>query len=307
MYDLAPEWAPQQATLLTWPHSTHDWQPILSEIEALYINLVNLIADHQDIFVVCYDDAHQKHVQTLIADKAKTLIAKTNDTWIRDNGPITVFDGQQKIALDFQFNGWGEKYRFDLDNALNQNLFETGLLDHQELHPIDFVLEGGSIDVNGEGTLLTTSRCFNARHKNISPDVLKTFFNINNIVALENGGLVGDDTDGHIDNLARFTDPETICYLQCDQRMKAELKSLKQFRLVPLPMPKNTNNIPASYANFLIINGAVIVPTFNDPSDELALKQLQTCFPDRNIIGMNALPLVQQCGGIHCATMQVAA
>ncbi|MFL6647021.1 MAG: agmatine/peptidylarginine deiminase, partial [Sulfurifustaceae bacterium] len=234
------------------------------------------------------------------------------------------------LLLDFQFNGWGGKYAHDLDNLITRRLHEGDAFGSTSLETIDLILEGGAVEVDGSGTLLTTSRCLLAPTRNprlareAIEQELRDWLGLNRILWLEHGALEGDDTDSHIDTLARFCDARTIAYVTCDdpsdthyrelKAMEAELKAFRAadgspYRLVPLPWPRaqydEDRRLPATYANFLIINGAVLVPTYRDPADAVALRRLGECFPGREIVGIDCLPAIAQNGSLHCLTMQL--
>jgi agmatine deiminase len=234
--------------------------------------------------------------------------------------------------LDFQFDGWGGKYSAELDNQITNILHEAGLFGDDPIKSINLVLEGGSIESDGQGTVLTTQHCVfdGLRNKSLNnaqiEKQLTELFGLNHILCLHYGAIIGDDTDGHIDTLARFCDPHTIAYASCDDPQDKHFEDLKAmedelrtfttidkqpYKLIPLPLPKpvlNTqgNRLPATYANFLILNGAVLVPVYGDiETDTIALESLSGCFPDREIIDVNCTPLIQQSGSLHCVTMQL--
>jgi agmatine/peptidylarginine deiminase len=256
----------------------------------------------------------------------------SNDTWARDHGPISVFVNGRPSILDFTFNGWGLKFPANLDNQITRRLYQSGVFDSAvEYHLIkDMVLEGGSIESDGTGTVLTTTQCLFAPNRNEFRDTeevedyLKFLFGAQRVLWLHHGYLAGDDTDSHIDTLARFCNPETIAYVRCTDEtdehfaelslMEKELQAFrtpegKPYRLIPLPMAEAVHDagerLPATYANFLIINEAVLMPTYDSPLDEVAKAALQTAFPDRKIVGVNCLPLIKQHGSLHCVTMQI--
>ncbi len=338
-YYLPPEWAPQSGVMLTWPHADSDWAPLLQEVEQVFVNIAKNIAPYEKVLITCFDQAHCEHISQLLQNAHVSLsalqlhIAPSDDTWVRDHGPITVLAQNQPLLLNFKFNAWGGKYSANRDDQITTLLHQQKAFAATPIETINLILEGGSIETDGQGTLLTTTRCLLAdtRNKNITRDeLLKTLqplFGIQRILWLENGYLAGDDTDSHIDTLARFTDAHTICYVQCDdpndthypalKTMEQELKAFKDFQgnpyqLVPLPWPKSINNkegkrLPATYANFLIINNAVLVPVYNDQVDEKALQQIQRCFADRKIIGIRCETLIEQFGSLHCVTMQLPA
>jgi len=328
---LPPEWAKQDFIQLTFPHEGTDWAYMLDEVNVCFVEIARAILRFQNLLVVCHDKIKIKHLLKGAKGKNITFVElPTDDTWARDHGGITVFEGNKKIICDFAFNGWGKKYKADLDNQLTRLLFDKGIFDKDALYRnhLDFVLEGGSIESDGQGTLLTTSNCLlSANRNNLSKEVteakLKEYFGLKQVLWLDHGHLQGDDTDSHIDTLARFCDVDTIAYVQCadtsDEHyqelllMEQELQSFQTldgnaYKLVPLPMAdavyREGERLPATYANFLIINGAVLVPTYDSPKDKIALEQLRKVFPDREIIGVNCLPLIQQHGSLHCVTMQ---
>lgn len=333
--------------LITWPHQYSDWANWLcpslasdtpSPIESLYIELAETIACYQTIAILCYDQSHQEHIKQLLQtkplnpDNVRFFIVPSNDTWIRDYGPLSVISDQNTPQLlDFEFNAWGNKYQSKHDNQVNQHLQQQHAFQQTPLKSIPWVLEGGSIDTDGLGTLLTTSSCLLAKQRNHDQTKasvekhLQEYLGVSKILWLDHGGLEGDDTDSHIDTLARFTDPNTICYVSCNQpedphypglkKMQQTLKTFrnptgKPYRLIPLPWPKpktnqNGDRLPATYANFLIINNAVLVPIYDDPADDKAIDIFKQLFPQRQIIALNCLSLIEQFGSLHCATMQL--
>ncbi len=334
-YFLPPEWAKQQGVMLTWPHADSDWAPLLDYVEPVFVEIAHQIIKRENLIITCFDEAHLQRITSLLSscDIANThfYVVPSDDTWARDHGPITIFNGENKVLLDFTFNGWGNKFSAKRDNQISKNLYQQGAFSEAELCSIDFVLEGGSIEVDGQGTLLTTERCLLAKtrnpllNKSEIENKLRDFLGVQRFLWLKHGFLAGDDTDSHIDTLARFTDADTICYVHCDDpkdehyselnQMAAELKEFSNYlgnpyRLIKLPWPApkynvNGQRLPASYANFLIINGAVLMPTYRDPKDKESLQQLQVCFPNHEIVGIDCLPLIEQGGSLHCVTMQI--
>lgn len=328
---LPPEWAPQQLVQLTWPHEQTDWVDMLDEVNQCFVDIARIIVQHEKLLVVCKDS---KRIKTLLkgTDFSKITFVElpTNDTWARDHGGITVLEDGKKAIYDFAFNGWGKKFEAKLDNQITKALHEKQVFGRDVIYRncLDFVLEGGSIESDGEGTLLTTSTCLLSDNRNdLSKEVietrLKNYFGLHRVLWLNHGYLAGDDTDSHIDTLARFCDVSTIAYVKCEdetdehyielKKMEEELMQFRTvsgnfYRLIPLPMADTVYDdeirLPATYANFLIINDAVLVPTYQSPKDEIALKQLGQAFPDRKIIGINCLPLIKQHGSLHCVTMQ---
>lgn len=334
---LPPEWAPQSGVMLTWPHSHGDWAGQLHRVEPVFVEIAYQIGRREKVLIVCYDNSHCKHVSDLLARGGINMsdcllrVATSNDSWARDHGPLTVTCQDEPLMLDFGFNGWGGKYGYELDNLITRKLYLMDTFGATSLQTVNLILEGGSIEVDGSGTLLTTERCLLAPTRNRGysrvklEKELKELLGINRVLWLRHGFLAGDDTDSHIDTLARFCDPHTIAYVECNNSQDehySELKAMeeeltnfratngKPYRLIPLPMPSakldaDGNRLPATYANFLIINGAVLVPTYADPADEVALDLLKRCFPGREIIAIHCLPLIHQFGSLHCVTMQL--
>ena len=300
------EWEPQSMVQLTWPHKDTDWAPILPEITAVYDNLAREIRKREQLLIV--DDIPH------------------NDTWARDHGFITVEENGKKILLDFCFNGWGEKFPADLDNAINRHLYEQGLISGTYEDHLDFVLEGGSIESDGKGTIFTTSCCLMAPHRNQPLTQLEIekrlmqYLGAERVVWINHGSLIGDDTDGHIDTLVRICPDDTLLYIGDDEdhpdlvSMEDELKTFRTldghpYRLLRLPLPRpiydDVDRLPATYANYLVVNGAVLVPTYNQPDlDQEAMNIIQQAFPDREIIGIDCRAVIKQHGSLHCCTMQ---
>jgi agmatine/peptidylarginine deiminase len=334
---LPAEWEPQDGVILVWPHDQTDWRNMLSEIESLYLQLASAIAQYETPLIVCRDESHLKHVKALL-EKASSpqwpylfIIAPSNDSWVRDYGPLTLYRNGEVIALDFSFNAWGGKYRCKDDRQVTQTLLSHRDIFRASTRRVPEVLEGGAIESDGKGTLLCTTSCLLSPSRNpyfSRDDYLKLFqthFGTERILWLEHGYLPGDDTDGHIDTLARFCDPNTIAYVSAgsDQsdfssalrRMESSLQAFRTvdqtpYRLVPLPPPPPLYDIegerlPASYANFLIINDAVLYPIYQADSDEAARVALASCFPDRTLIPIDCRPAVAQYGSLHCLTMQL--
>lgn len=331
---LPAEWSFQDAILLCWPHVNMDWQPILHEVEITYDEIAYQICLYQTLVIIVHDETHQKDIQQRLTLKGadinniKWLTHTNNDSWCRDFGPITVLNNNSPVALDFEFNGWGQKFAFQFDNATNQQLKKNQIL-NCNIESIPFVLEGGSIDSDGESTLLTTTQCLLSNKRNPSynkEDIeqeLSTHLGSSRIIWLNNGQLEGDDTDSHIDNLARFCNSNTIAYASCDESddhyqslhaMRLELEQLKTtsgeaYQLIPLNIPQplyyEGQRLPASYVNFLITNKLVLMPTYNDKQDAINLSKLQSVFTDRKVIGIDCSSIIKQSGSIHCLTMQL--
>ncbi len=333
---LPAEWEPQDAVMLTWPHRESDWALLLDEVVPLYEGLVTVIADYADL-IIAVPESELEAIQTRLEamnvpmDCVHLRPAPSNDTWARDHGPLTVLDGERPVLLDFEFNGWGGKFAHELDNRITDRLHRDGAFPEVPLVPQDWVLEGGSVEVDGRGTLLTTEACLLNENRNPGlsrEDIearLKQAFGVRKVNWLKHGHLEGDDTDSHIDTLARLCPNNVITYVQCDdpdddhyaelQAMEAELAALtdadgQPYRLVPLPWPGEVlsddgRRLPATYANFLIINGAVLVPQYECPADEQALEQVMQAFPGYHIFGIPCSVLIEQGGSLHCITMQL--
>ena len=312
---------------LTWPHEATDWAPILADITAVYEEMAREISKREGLLIVAPEGTHLPSPLT----HHLTPIT-SNDTWARDHGFITVEElspithQPSPILLDFCFNGWGEKFEATLDNQINRHLYEQGLVKGTYEDHLDFVLEGGSIESDGKGTIFTTSCCLMAPHRNQPlsrqeiEERLKTYLGAERIVWLEHGSLMGDDTDGHIDTLVRICPDDTLLYTGGDEDhpdlalMEQELQALrtldgKPYRLLKLPLPRPVydegERLPVTYANYLVINGAVLVPTYNQPDlDAEALRTIGEAFPDREIVGIDCRAVIKQHGSLHCCTMQ---
>ena len=317
------EWEHQSMVQLTWPHEGTDWAPILDEITAVYDEMAREISKREPLLIV----------DNILQPKGRSVACiPHNDTWARDHGFITVedtsYDQKSKalVLLDFCFNGWGEKFEATLDNQINKHLYDQGLVKgHYEDH-LDFVLEGGSIESDGKGTVFTTECCLMAPHRNQPltkeeiENRLKEWLGAERIVWLQHGSLIGDDTDGHIDTLVRICPNDTLLYTGGDKdhpdlaEMEKELQELrtldgKPYRLLKLPLPRpiydEGDRLPATYANYLVINGAVLVPTYNQPDlDAEALRIIGEAFPDREMVGIDCRAVIKQHGSLHCCTMQ---
>lgn len=309
---------------LTWPHRDTDWAPILHDITAVYRNMAREIAKREALLIVAPEELSSELGNL---ENASITSFTSNDTWARDHGFITVEEDQQLVLLDFQFNGWGEKFEAERDNAINRHLYDQGLVKGAYEQHLDFVLEGGSIESDGQGTVFTTSCCLMAPHRNQPltqleiEERLKAWLGAERVVWLNHGSLIGDDTDGHIDTLVRICPNDTIVYTGGDDAhpdlrlMEEELRGLrtmggKPYRLLRLPLPRPVfdeehNRLPATYANYLVINGAVLVPTYNQPDlDAEAMSIISQAYPDREVVGIDCMAVVWQHGSLHCCTMQ---
>ena len=335
---LPAEWESQGFVQLTWPHKDSLWYEV-EKVQACYTEIAAAILRHQKLLIVCRDQAET------IADLRRNGLNRLenirfaecpiNDTWARDHGAISVYgDKGEKLIEDFVFNGWGLKFAADMDNQITRNIYRQGAFapDVQYLDMRPFVLEGGSIDTDGQGTLMATSECLCSLNRNeyLSREEieakLKRAFGVQRILWLDHGGIAGDDTDSHVDILARFCSPDTIAYTSCEDEadenhaslkaMEEQLKTFrtldgKPYRLIPLPLPDalylDDYRLPASYANFLIINGAVLMPGAGSPLDAKAAGQLQQAFPDRSVEIIDCRALLSGHGGLHCITMNYPA
>ena len=366
-YSLPAEWESQSMVQLTWPHEDTDWAEMLDEVYECFIHIAREVAKRERLLVVTPHPARVEEQlrQAGVRMEHVTLFqCPTNDTWARDHGFITVKNGKKRtpsqpsprgsseyfgkekislptlvegqresflIHLDFCFNGWGMKFASNLDNQINSRLHKAGVVEGEYVDCLNFVLEGGSIESDGMGTLLTTSHCLLAPNRNARHTTKKALeqkfcecFGTRQVLWLDHGYLAGDDTDSHVDTLARLCPDDTIAYVQCTDKtdehytelhlMEEQLKTFRtldgrSYRLVPLPMTdavvEDGERLPATYANFLIMNGAVLYPIYNQPEkDSLAGKQLQSIFPDREVVGIDCRALIRQHGSLHCVTMQ---
>ena len=316
------EWEPQSMVQLTWPHKNTDWAPILPEITSVYEEMAREIAKRESLLIVA-PEGLTSHLSPLTS---YLLTLTSNDTWARDHGFISVEDNGNLILLDFCFNGWGEKFEAAFDNAINRHLYDQELVRGTYENHLDFVLEGGSIESDGKGTVFTTTCCLMAPHRNQPltqaqiEDRLKQYLGAERIVWINHGSLIGDDTDGHIDTLVRICPDDTLLYIGADAdhpdllAMEGELRTLRTFdgrpyRLLRLPLPRpiydGGDRLPATYANYLVINGAVLVPTYAQPDlDAEALRTIALAYPDREIVPIDCRPDIRQHGSLHCCTMQ---
>ena len=330
MRRLPAEWEDQDSILMAFPHARSDWADDLKSAESVFLRIASSICFKQKLILVCDDKARVREM-FCYHDKISFVELETDDTWFRDFGPITIYDGDERKLIDFTFNGWGGKFPADRDDAVTAHLHKNW---HFGLSPLlheEMVLEGGSIESDGQGTLMTTTKCLLNPNRNPRMNrseieaKLTELFGLKRILWLSHGELIGDDTDAHIDTLTRFIDPETIAYVTCSdpedphyaplQAMEEELKSFRTlqgspYRLIPLPLPapkyKEGRRLPATYANFLIANHVVLLPTYDDPRDKEMVALFKSLFPTREIIPIKSLRLIEEGGSIHCSTMQVA-
>ncbi|MFK3872680.1 agmatine deiminase family protein [Pseudoalteromonas rhizosphaerae] len=339
-FRLLPEWAEQDAVMLTWPHQATDWCDNLTAVEPVYVQLCQHICNAEQLVIIAHDEALKTHISQLLHSNAVDLsrvhfvVTPCNDTWARDHGPLTcaaVADNSQLKIVDFTFNGWGNKFTSELDNKINAVLVKQLADTRNQYQALDLVLEGGGVEIDQHGVLLTTSECLLNPNRNpnlTQQDIelcLREQLGATDFLWVDHGYLAGDDTDSHIDTLVRFAPNDTLVYVKCDDKndqhfsaldaMEKQLQGFKTttgkpYTLIDLPWPKAVFNddgdrLPATYANYLIINGAVLVPIYADANDELALAQIQTAYPEHQIIGVNCLPIIHQFGSLHCITMQL--
>jgi Peptidylarginine deiminase and related enzymes len=333
------EWEPQSAILLAWPHAGTDWAERLGEVEETCIALVAAIALRERVLLCVADDDIEAYARARLSsariDMSQVAFASVpyDDTWLRDSGPITLAADDAFRLLDFRFTAWGGKFEAAEDDRVVERLHAAGIFLKSDRQAIDFALEGGAIDTDGTGTLLTTWQCLHERHPGSSREELTGklagWLRQDRVLWLEHGFLEGDDTDAHIDTLARFAAPDAIVFQACDdpedshyfelRAMGDEIAALRTrdgepYRLFPLPWPRpvldtdssgRERRLAASYANFLIVNGAVLMPAYGDPADGLAAGVLAQAFPDREIVPIPCRPLIWQNGSLHCLTMQL--
>lgn len=332
---LPAEWALQSGIQLTWPHAGTDWAYMLEEVNECFVAIAAEIARREMLLIVTPEPEEvEKRIAGVVnLDNVRFLQCETNDTWARDHGAITMLDADGPSLLDFMFNGWGLKFASDKDNRITRRAVDAGMLNGRYVNRLGFVLEGGSIESDGMGTLLTTSECLLSPNRNGQmnrveiEEYLRSVFHLERVLWLDHGYLAGDDTDSHIDTLARFCSPDTIAYVQCKEtedehygelhKMEEQLKTFRQlngepYRLLPLPMPDKIEvegeRLPATYANFLIMNDAVLYPTYRQPENDRRAKDvLQEAFPNHEIIGIDCRALIKQHGSLHCVTMQYPA
>lgn len=328
------EWEPQSAILIAWPHAGTDWADRLGDVEDTYIALVQAITRFQPVLICVADDDVETYADIRLRSnrvdmaRVRFVTVAYDDTWLRDSGPITLRAGKGFNLLDFRFTAWGGKFAAARDDLLVETLAAQGVFGDVARQRIDFALEGGGIETDGAGTLLTTWRCLHERHPDVSREELtarlSTWLHQDRVLWLDHGALEGDDTDAHIDTLARFAPGDAIVFQACDDSTDAhyaDLKAMadeiaalrtrdgKPYRLFPLPWARpvidDGRRLAASYANFLIVNGAVLMPAYGDVADNAAAAVLAQAFPGREIVQVPCRPLIWQNGSLHCITMQL--
>ncbi len=332
------EWEEQDGILLAWPHADTDWAANLAAVEGTYRELIVAALGFEDVYLIVSSASVRARAEEVIGRAATGLPGALHwielpydDTWLRDSGPITVFDGAKRTWLDFRFTGWGEKFESSRDDRIPEGLHALAAFSHLSRLRIEFALEGGAVESDGDGTLLSTWTCLKRRHPGKTrgevEKILSETLGIDRFLWLEHGELDGDDTDAHIDTLARFASRDSIVYQSCTapddphfdtlQRMASELQALttrqrRPFELFPLPfappiVDADGRRLAASYANFLIVNGGVLMPGYDEPTDIDAAEVLASAFPDRDVVIVPCRPLIEQNGSLHCVTMQLPA
>lgn len=338
---LPAEWEPVEAVLLAWPHENTDWEPILWQARCCYVEMIKAISARAKVVIIGpkLKSARDMIGDQSVIDKCIFVEMPTNDTWTRDYGPICTVDkaASKVYAHDFTFNGWGLKFAANHDNMATRHLLSSGMVSPEAIYvnELGFVAEGGAIDTNGNGDLLlTTSSCVfsNNRNEECSHaqiiERLLSATGTQRAFVIEHGDIIGDDTDGHVDTLARFLSPEILAYASCDREDDANFAPLIDMerqiidnkselvgdgKLIPLPIPnpiydENGDRLPATYANFLILNGAVLLPVYGDEKyDRIAIDRISAAMPGYEVVPIDCRPLIRQHGSLHCATMQLPA
>ena len=330
----ATEWDNQDGILIAWPHAGTDWAYMLDEVTACYVEMARAILEDDERLVIVAPDADDVKAslgQDVDWQRISIIELPTNDTWVRDYGPIAVFKDGRTVLTDFTFNAWGMKFAADCDNLVTSRLQARGVFKAPLVNYRDLVLEGGSIETDGNGTVLTTTCCLTAPNRNdalsreqLEQELLDRLGCVK-MLWLDHGSLSGDDTDGHIDTLARFAPAGVLLYCGCDNpedehyeplmKMEEDLKQMTDaegnpYHLIKLPLPDamydEISRLPATYANFLVMNHQVLVPVYGQPENDVkACELIGQAFPGRKIKGIDCRPLICQHGSLHCATMQL--
>ena len=330
----AAEWDPQDGILIAWPHAGTDWAYMLNEVTACYIELARaILQDDERLVIVAPDGDEVRDALGPDVDWGRIDIVEmpTNDTWVRDYGPISVYRESHMALADFTYNAWGMKFAADCDNLVTSRLNERGIFHLPVVNCRELVLEGGSIETDGKGTVMTTTCCLTAPNRNdaltqeqLEAELLRRL-GCEKMAWVNHGELTGDDTDGHIDTLARFAPGGVILYTGCDDpddeqfeslmKMEEDLKRLtdvdgNHYHLIKLPLPDaiydEISRLPATYANFLVMNHQVLVPVYGQPANDFrACELIGQAFPGRKVVAIDCRALIFQHGSLHCATMQL--
>jgi len=338
-FRLPSEWSPHEATWIGWPYNKSDWPGKFSPIPYVYAEIVKYISCREKVRIFVQSKEHRLKAEKVLKDSngkmtnVEFFIKKTDRGWLRDSGPMFVKDGKETVAVDFKFNAWAKYDDYKLDDKIPSFISQKLNLKRivAEHNGKQVVLEGGAIDTNGKGTLITTKECLldekvQTRNPGFTKqdyfEVFKKYFGVSNVIWLGKG-IVGDDTHGHVDDLCRFVSDDTAVLVSEENSSDENYYLLKEnnerlqniflpngtkLNVVPLPMPSpqifKGQRLPASYANLYISNYAVLVPTFNDPNDRIALGILSELFPDRKVIGIHSVDLVWGLGTLHCLTKE---
>ncbi len=335
------EWEPQGHVLMSWPEPDTDWEYMLDEARECYDGIIRALTQEGVLVLLLVHDREyaESHFRLLLSPESYLNLRieemAYNDTWTRDYGPLSVVKGERNRCLDFGFNGWGLKFASDKDNLVNLHLAEAGLIAGSVYrNERDFILEGGSVETDGRGTLLTTSRCLCSPNRNGGKSkselngILHDRLGVDHVLWLDYGALEGDDTDSHIDTLARLAPHDTILFTGCRDmddphfeellKMRAQLTMFRTregdpFNLVELPLPDAVydgegQRIPATYANYLVTDKVIFIPSYGQPhNDLLAAQTIRVAYPERKAVSVDCRALLKQHGSLHCATMQLPA
>ncbi len=317
---LPAEWSRQKATLLAFPSASGDWRGQLAGIRQEYRRLIDAISRFQSVILLTPPEEPELSGEWSGQESVVCLPVSINDTWCRDYGPICVHRDQETQALDFHFDGWGGKYDASLDNRVNRTLADHPAFSNYRFKSLSFELEGGAIESDGIGSLLVNWHCLQTRHAELDRQELERelcrLLAVDRVIGIDVPPTEGDDTDGHIDTLARFVDEQTIAWQrQADaersERIETQLQALRRpdgtrYRLIALPQPTGFDpGLPANYANFLFVNGGCLVPAYDVPADEEARMMLAQALPEHEVISVSSAILISQFGSIHCATMHI--
>lgn len=321
-FRLPAEWEAQDALIMAWPTAGSDWHSVLDRIQHEYLTILDIARAHQPVILLVDESGDSAERLLGRRDGLETVRLRYNDTWCRDYGPLVMCRDGRRLALDFQFNGWGGKFEARLDNRVNTKLAALPRFTEFEFRQSLFELEGGAIESDGEGTLLINRHCFRTRHSYLDDaeidEELKSWFNLIHLIEIDMPPMPGDDTDGHIDTLVRFAAPGRLVFQEqrdpgATQALLGQLEALRDaegrpFDLVSMPVPEEIDaSLPASYVNYILINGGVVLPQFGSRSDQRAAGIAAELFEDREIHGVDAVVMAGQGGGPHCASMHIPA